>query len=330
MIQFLADNIDQLDLALDQLAVRDRNFDRFAFMLIDNVVELTLHRFAQDKASENEMWGRLREPKHDQDVIAKALGQNFDNKVRGAFKLDLFSAEMMESILNLHSYRNTAYHKGLRHERILHSLAVFYLRTACELLKKYKPNSWSWSSTDEISYRARKYIGDPRGWNPETLFGAAYARLSDVAEAMYEDLVGDLSADMEATIEQTDNAIKFLAEDGPEKRSRNEIVINCQAWPFAFTDEAKQFARERGYADTNGGSFVDWVARNYPWQVASDPIPGWQIRLQNLRAEENYHKALKRYCDFMRQTDEFRSRIGEAETQLDMHIQNLVDEARGK
>ena len=28
MIQFLTDNIDQLDLALDQLAVNDRNFDR--------------------------------------------------------------------------------------------------------------------------------------------------------------------------------------------------------------------------------------------------------------------------------------------------------------
>ena len=28
MIQFLSDNIDQLDLALDQLAVNDRNFDR--------------------------------------------------------------------------------------------------------------------------------------------------------------------------------------------------------------------------------------------------------------------------------------------------------------
>lgn len=44
MTQFFADQIDQLDLAIDQLAVRDRNFDRFALMLIDNVVELVLSR----------------------------------------------------------------------------------------------------------------------------------------------------------------------------------------------------------------------------------------------------------------------------------------------
>ena len=33
MWQFVADQIEQLDLALDQLAMRDRNFDRFAMML---------------------------------------------------------------------------------------------------------------------------------------------------------------------------------------------------------------------------------------------------------------------------------------------------------
>jgi len=105
MIQFLADNIDQLDLALDQLAVGDRNFDRFALMLIDNVVELTLHRFAQDKAGENEIWGRLARPKNDPKTIERALSQNFDNKVKAASKLGLINNTTCESILNLHSYR---------------------------------------------------------------------------------------------------------------------------------------------------------------------------------------------------------------------------------
>ena len=53
MSQFLVDNIEQLDVALDQLKVNDRNFDRFAFMLIDNVIELTLHNYAVEKSIEN-------------------------------------------------------------------------------------------------------------------------------------------------------------------------------------------------------------------------------------------------------------------------------------
>lgn len=38
MIQFLADNIDQLDLTLDQPAMNDRNFARFALLLEDRIV----------------------------------------------------------------------------------------------------------------------------------------------------------------------------------------------------------------------------------------------------------------------------------------------------
>lgn len=82
MMQFLADQIDQMDLALDQLAMQDRNFDRFALMLIDNVVELTLHNYAIDRSYENDMWGRFSEPRNDPKLVAAALGQRFDSKIK--------------------------------------------------------------------------------------------------------------------------------------------------------------------------------------------------------------------------------------------------------
>lgn len=332
MIQFLADNIDQLDLALDQLSVADRNFDRFAFMLIDNVVELTLHRFAQDKAAENEMWGRLGNPKHDPKVVEKALGQNFDGKVKSAAKLGLLDGVVCESILNLHSYRNTAYHKGLRHEGILHSLAVFYFRNACTLLKAYEPRLWSWSSSDKPSHRARKYLGDTwlRLGDPRKVFESAYTRLDCVAESMDEDLVGDLSEDLSSTIHSMDEAIDFLANDGPENMSRGEVIVDCQAWPFAFTDQGKAYAKANGCKETTVSGFVEWTTENYPWPVKKDPLPGWRTRLDALRKEKDYHKALKRYCDFMRQTEDLRSQIGEAALQLDAYIQQQIDIARGK
>ena len=89
MLQFLTDIIDQLDLALDQLAINDRNFDRFALMLVDNVMELTLYSFVQDKARENDMWGRMGSPRHDLKVIDKGMGQAFDGKAKAARALDL-------------------------------------------------------------------------------------------------------------------------------------------------------------------------------------------------------------------------------------------------
>jgi hypothetical protein len=42
-IRFLANIIDQLDFALDHLALADVNYKRLALMLIDNAKELALH-----------------------------------------------------------------------------------------------------------------------------------------------------------------------------------------------------------------------------------------------------------------------------------------------
>ena len=330
MIQFLADNIDQLDLALDQLAVSDRNFDRFALMLTDNVVELTLHRFIQDKASENEMWGRFSPPKHDPKTIQKGLGQNFDSKVRASAKLGLIDTDSCETILNLHSFRNTAYHKGLRHEKILHSLAVFYFRTACALLKAYEPRMWSWGGSDRISHRAMKYIGKKTFGAHSNKFQEAYTRLDEVAATMEEDLIGDLCCDLAETIQSIDDAISFLASDGPEIKTRKQVIIDSQAWPFAFTEEGKAFARNNGCNEKCVGGYVDWISINYDWPIKKDPIPGWGLRLKSLETETNYHKALKRYCDFMRQTEEIRSKLIENAAQLDAHIQEQIDIARGK
>lgn len=348
MIQFLADNIDQLDLALDQLAVGDRNFDRFAFMLIDNVIELTLHKFAQDKANENRMWDNINaamqnfneatnserfecKPKYDHKTIEQGLSQAFDNKVKAASKLGLMDSSTCETILYLHKYRNSAYHKGLRHESILHSLAIFYFRNACTLLMDYKPQFWSWCSSDKLSHRSMKYLGEMNTLvDHKKLFCAAYSRLDSIAASMSEDLVGDLSIDLIETIDSIDHYIDFLASEGRVKESRASVVIHAQAWPFAHTEEAKEFAKNNGCQETTWGSFMDWIIQNYKWDVMSDPIPAWRERCKKLTEEKDYHKALKKYCDFMRQTEKIREQINESAAALDMYIQQQIDIMRGK
>jgi len=330
MIQFLADNIDQLDLALDQLSLSDRNFDRFALMLIDNVVELTLHKYAQEKASENDFFVRLAKPKYNPKAVQKALGQNFESKVKFALKSNLISENQCESILYLHAFRNTSYHKGLRHEGILHSIAIFYFINTCDILAAYKPRVWSWGSNDKLSHRARKYIGEPGFFPQKEKFDFAFERLKQVASSMDHNLVLDLSSDMQSTIESADWSLDFLANDSPVKQTRNEVIIYCQAWQFAFSEEAKEFARKNSCPEKSVGDFVDWIAHNYKWQFKSDPIPSWQTRLQSLKIETDLHKALKKYCDFNRQTEGIRSKIDESAYQLDSHIQQQIDIARGK
>lgn len=330
MIQFLADQLDQMDLALDQLAVKDRNFDRFALMLIDNVVELTLHKHAQDRGSENEMWGRHSPPRHDPRAVTSALGPHFESKVKLARITAMFSSETCDSILYLHAFRNIVYHTGVRHEGILHSLALFYFQNACSVLAGFSPLCWLLSSRDRIPHRAIKYLGKPQILNGGKAFAAAWDRLREVGASMGDTLVQDLHADMKKTIDTIDNQIQFLADDSSGKKSRNEVIIDSQAWPFAFTDEGESFASKNKCPKSSVDGYVTWLAANYPWATKTDPVPSWRKRLKSLEGEKDKHVALKKYCDFMKQTEDLRAKIEESAAQLYAHIQHQIDIARGK
>jgi hypothetical protein len=333
VIMFLASVIEQLDLALDQIILKDANYSRFALMLTDNAVELTLHRFAEDREAENKLYSRFDKPRHDPKVVSEALGQKFDKKVKLARVSGLLTDEEAESINTLHSYRNQVYHRGLEHEPILSALALFYFRLASGMLAKYRPSGYGISSNDHIPHRARKYIGGKPLWGGKDirdLFADAYARLMEVAEGIPFDLVGDLHRHMQTIIEDIDSSLDFLSRDGPDRMSRDKVVVEVQAWPFAFSDEGKAYAKEKAAQCKTVAEYAGWFVDNYPWAVRVDPIKAWLDRLASLKAEVDPHKALRKYHEFMSQTEELRERINEAAMHLDSHIQQQIDMARGK
>ncbi|MBV6512649.1 MAG: hypothetical protein FMNOHCHN_02158 [Ignavibacteriaceae bacterium] len=330
MVQFLADNIDQLDLALDQLAINDRNFDRFALMLVDNVAELTLHKFVQDAAYENELWIKLDKPIYNRNEIQKALRQNFDVKVKFARSMGFIDPSLCESLLYLHSFRNSSYHKGQRHEGILHSLTIFYFINVCKILYTFCPKFWVWSSEDKVSYRARKYLGGINWNNQKENFAFAFTRLEQVALSLGCHLIFDLHKDLEKTINTIDSAIDFLVNNSIVKTTRDEVIVNLQAWDFAFSEKAKDFAKTNEFQVGTIDEYVYWIQKNYQWTIKSDPISKWNKRLNSIKMEKDLHCALKKYCDFLKQTENIRNIIMESRAQQEAYIQNQIDISRGK
>jgi hypothetical protein len=339
--QFFADQIEQLDLALDQLALKDRNFDRFAILLVDNVVELGLHHFAQQEQHRQHFGKLLKsgEEKGDEKnakLIASALGQHFDGKVKLAKATGVLTGDLADSINYLHNFRNTAHHSGLRHEGILHALALFYFRSACSILKSVQAREWmpSASSADVIPVRATKYLGRRGGLLFEAgsdVFEKAWQRLQEVAESMGDTLVADLHRDLKETVDWADGAIGFLANDGPTKMTRDAVLIEAQVWARFTTDEVKAYAAERMPKTVKTvADFTDWLRANYPWPVKNDPVPGWRQRLLSLEKETDPQIALRKYCDFLSQTEELRELILGAARELDGWIQEQIDIARGK
>jgi hypothetical protein len=304
-------------------------------MLIDNVVELVLHQHAQDKNRNDETWRRLGKAKYDAKILSAALGQHFDAKVKFASESDLIGKELAVSLTRLHSFRNSAYHRGLRHEGILHSLAIFYLINCCELLKAYSPPFWSSGSGDKISHRAIKYIGNQDSLDAflgaSDRFSKAWDRLKAVAESMGTSLIKDLAQDMSRTIESSDHDIHFVVTNAPgKKHTRDQVVVESQVRTLAFSESGKSYAEANGYKGKTLNGLVDWLTENYPFPAKRDPIPSWQARQEAVAAEHGPHKALEKYCNFMLQTQELRSHLEEHAASLDGYIQEQIDLARGK
>jgi hypothetical protein len=135
---------------------------------------------------------------------------------------------------------------------------------------------------------------------------------------------------MDDVIEQQDTAIDMIATGGPNTYSRDEAVEQTFAWKAAFTDEAKKFARDKGWRQGSVLDFVSWIAANYTLPIRHDPIQGWRTRANSLRRETSPHKALKKYRDFMTQTADVRAALDEAHSQVDQYIQEQIDRRRGK
>jgi hypothetical protein len=139
-----------------------------------------------------------------------------------------------------------------------------------------------------------------------------------------------LADHVESTIEETDHNIQFLADDSPVARTREQVIIDSQAWAFAFTEKGKTFAHENKCAAKTVGAYVQWIKENYDWQHRKDPISGWKRRFSSLQKETDPHKALMFYKNFMDQTEAIRNILSESAMHLDQHIQQQIDIARGK
>ena len=328
--QFLIDSINQLDLALEQLLTNDRNADRFAFILIDNVGELALHRRAEEMQAEN-MAFRYRPPLHEKSV-RDALEEDFAPKVHLAQSMSWISAAEAESLRHCHAYRNSAYHLGLRHETILHPLATFHFKNICKLLETYEPSGGWWSSSaDVIPPRASKYLSKSSASRTER-FAPAWVELRRQADLLGTQLIGSLSADMDNAITDIDESLDFLQSDSPQVFTRTEIVIDCQAWQFAATDKGQSYAASIGcQPDDHPIHVIERIKTTYDcWSEKTDPIPKWTRWLKALASETNEHKGLSKYCNFIDQTKAIRSAINRAALALDREIQSQIDAARGK
>jgi hypothetical protein len=327
MLSQLANTLEQLDLAAEHLAFGDANNARFALMLCDNIIELVLHQYAKDKRAELKANAWKQETYEHEKTLEKALGRWFDEKVRFAVLIGRLAESAGESIRIGHEFRNDVYHVGLQHEAILHCLASFYFEIACQLCADYEIRSWGYSPGQKLPERAQKYFkGDRffRDFRKEYRAGC----LALKAKSGHDDkaFAATLADHMDSVIERQDELIDYNSKNAPRRETRDQVVLGCQSWPLAFTEEGRDFARKNGFV--GGEHLVGWLEQNYPFKFKADPIEGWRKRAKRLSTEHDSHRALKMYRSFMDDTADLREGINEATGAVDQLVEEQIARMR--
>ena len=224
----------------------------------------------------------------------------------------------------------------------MHSLAIFYFRNTCTLLKAYKPPFWMWNGSDKISHRAMKYLGTLSAGNPSDYFMAAYERLDELVALIEEDLIRDLADDMSRSTDSTNENICLIANNGVDHRKRDAAVIFGQSYYESENskeitnstaenpEKSKKTKRDNWLEAESGKEFLEWLISDYNWSVKSDPILGWRSQHKTLKNQTNYHEVLEQYCNFMRNTYNIRLALEESADALDHFIEMESEITRGK
>lgn len=207
--------------------------------------------------------------------LRKAFLGSFSDKVAFARIEEGLDAERARTFNILHGYRNDVYHAGLTHEGILLSLARFYFDTCCTYMSNYKPIGIGWGSSQKMPERAKKYFRgdltfpDNRGDFAEACKTMAGANAFDPAE-----VIKTLADDMDQIVDYMDNYIQTVA-DGiyeSQKTTRDQAIIDTQAWDLAFSNEGKAFVIKLGFKGHPVRS-VSLLIEKYNFPVCRDPIP---------------------------------------------------------
>ena len=122
-MKFVAQIMEQLDEAGNQIDNKTTTGARLALILIDNALELLMYRTVREKFDWDEE--TLLNPKYDQGTKNKTL-KFFGEKTKFIKNLGKISNEEAEIMNICHKYRNEAYHINILKDSIIHQIVKIY------------------------------------------------------------------------------------------------------------------------------------------------------------------------------------------------------------
>jgi len=162
-VKTLTTYIEQLDRAAEEMHGGSDVGNRLALILVDNIVELMLHRWCEGRfKSANALSLQDKQPRYNRAAKARVLSHRFDEKLKFVKAEEQLSEIEANFIGICHKYRNEAYHVGLSRENILFPVASLYHELACELFLRLDIKTRSHGLKIQVPERVAKHA--PASW----------------------------------------------------------------------------------------------------------------------------------------------------------------------
>jgi len=327
-MRFLFDCVEQLDLAVHQLAHEEHpTYARFALILVDNAIELMLHRFCRDELSRDELFRRMKSPRLTEVDVADARSKFFDPKLAFCCRKGAIDDDQATIIRFAHALRNESYHAGVIREDVLRDIAIAYFHLACNLLQGWPRGHW-FRDYSKTSAAVDKHFG-PEPWqnDPRTGASTATTSLRALCPKPTRPLPTALSTSLSKQFATMEGGLRFVAEylelsaDAALEAIQFEMFIRGPKTPLTDADrvDPRTYLRR-----------IDEIRATWSPTYRRSPLPGFAKRAGALKHEKSDSKAIAKYKQLLEDAAAVGEAIEEAAAYIDGNIQHDIDVARGK
>jgi hypothetical protein len=325
--------VEQLDRAATELAVNHPLNARMALILIDNAVELIIHRRCESLVRSDRKSGA---PKLTAANRRSILGHYFGEKIKFLEKMTAISDVERHFIGELHAHRNTLYHVGLSDDDIIRPLAVAYFRLTCDLLHRLDNRTLGWPSELVIASSLHPYFPDAAVGRrfPDYDSGRVSKLLLDRIPKDASSLLTALAAHSQAFIDQLEAKFERIKLGLDRKSSPSETF-----WDLQHAADFQKLMRERMRKNGKEDQFIpfghpvlkEFASKLMPkWKprYTSPPFGKWGVRAKAIAKASDPLSSIRKFTDLRSEMEYLAEAIDDTHEEFWGWVQQQEDAAQ--
>ncbi|MFJ8301070.1 hypothetical protein ACIQ9R_34930 [Streptomyces sp. NPDC094447] len=307
---------------------------RLAFILLDSVTELILHRTVQSELWDQEMLaGLLPTYKEMADhghaeavaeveaieakIISKSdlnkIDRNFDAKVAFLVGRGVLDAALGPVLEKLHKYRNEMYHRDKLRPEVIKPATLIYFDSACTALDAYRQLCMAYGSASALGPELRRYAAD------DGLLGL-------VRQDLPQRIAAQLRREVGLDLPQVRSAlVQYLHARLDQVRDGLVFIEDNLGVPHLVRGDALRLVQANLTATT---TLEQVRGRRYPYSRAD--MERWRHLVCELESIDDKHQLVHEYAAIEDALEPFEQKVEKAVTDLDRHLSLQDDMARGK